>query len=318
MWQLLTRIESVSEQYKNAPRPQVLINRQTTREVTLGNGKKVQLPDTSSLVCGFRTIIPESVETPATLTQDEDEFDFHSQREASDDEGENSREDGGLVGPPDALNPGSQAPFVPLPTEFTQPTQTGFVESSDEFDPESQEAYRARPAHGFRARGGFRGRGRCGIGMAPPHLDSNAGSSAYDQSGAQENSSGGLVGPPDDLNPGSQGPLIPRRTRGSARSDSKYKFNHGLLPDENTLQKNRRAESDWKTHVITWSKDDKIDPETFEGEQLAASGRGEKTGNGEFVRSLKVGDCVTIWGKSRFGGWANHVEDVKMEVYWSV
>lgn len=216
------------------------------------------------------------------------------------------------------MNPGSQAPLRPPPTEFTQPIQTGgLVGPPDDLNPGSQAPYPARPAHGFRG-------GRCGVGMAPPHLDWTAGSSAQRHNLPdnftipEQSSSGGLVGPPDELNPGSQEPLHPPRNRQGPEQRQKYKFDHVFMPDDNSLQKNRRAERDGKTHVITWSSDDKVDPKTAEGDMLEAVGRGRSTGSGEFVKSLKVGDCVTVWGKSRFGGWANYVEEVKMEVYWRV
>jgi len=40
--------------------------------------------------------------------------------------------------------------------------------------------------------------------------------------------------------------------------------------------------------------------------------------NGEFIRGLQVGDVVTIWGKARFGGWGNWVQEVCCEIYWAV
>jgi len=51
---------------------------------------------------------------------------------------------------------------------------------------------------------------------------------------------------------------------------------------------------------------------------LEEQGRGRGTGNGEFVRDLRLGDVVTVWGMARFGAWVNNVEAVKIDVYWAV
>ncbi|KHJ34311.1 hypothetical protein EV44_g5308 [Erysiphe necator] len=96
------------------------------------------------------------------------------------------------------------------------------------------------------------------------------------------------------------------------------KFNHPLLPDSNVLQKNVAAEINTKKHVITWSYDDNIDPESAAGDNLENMGRGRATSNGEYVRSLKIGQIVTVWGKSRFRNWINHVEEVMIDIYWAV
>lgn len=47
-------------------------------------------------------------------------------------------------------------------------------------------------------------------------------------------------------------------------------------------------------------------------------GRGSETGRGDFVRNLKPGDVITVWAKSRFAGWTNYVEAVKVDVYWAM
>ncbi|RKF63725.1 hypothetical protein OnM2_023007 [Erysiphe neolycopersici] len=95
-------------------------------------------------------------------------------------------------------------------------------------------------------------------------------------------------------------------------------FNHPLLPDSNVLQKNVAAVIENTKHVITWSYDDHIDPESTAGDELENMGRGRATGNGEYVRSLKCGQIVTVWGKSRFRNWINHVEEVTIDIYWAV
>jgi hypothetical protein len=54
------------------------------------------------------------------------------------------------------------------------------------------------------------------------------------------------------------------------------------------------------------------------GKALEDQGRGRNTANGQFVRDLKVGDIVTVWGKARFPGWVNMIETVQIDVYWAV
>lgn len=72
-------------------------------------------------------------------------------------------------------------------------------------------------------------------------------------------------------------------------------------------------------YVVEWNYDDDVD---FEDEvvvkKLYDVGRGEQMGNGEFVRNMRIGDVVIVWGKMRFGGWINNILLVKVEVYWLV
>lgn len=90
-----------------------------------------------------------------------------------------------------------------------------------------------------------------------------------------------------------------------------------LLPSpQYTIQHNKTATRTPTTHTIVWSCKDNINPPT--AQHLKDVGRGEQTGTGEFVRNLKLGDVVTVWAKSRFGGWANHVDAVKVDVYWAL
>lgn len=73
-----------------------------------------------------------------------------------------------------------------------------------------------------------------------------------------------------------------------------------------------------KTHVVEWAWTDDINPESDGGMELKAKGRGRGTGDGHFVRDLKLGDVITIWGKAKFPAWVNHIEKVKIDVYWAV
>ncbi|KAK4649063.1 uncharacterized protein QC761_115700 [Podospora bellae-mahoneyi] len=101
---------------------------------------------------------------------------------------------------------------------------------------------------------------------------------------------------------------------------NEFKFNHPLLPRENVkIQCNKLTKREYITHVVEWNHDDDVDPEDeVAAKKLHDVGRGEQTGNGEFVRNMRIGDVVTVWGKTRFGGWINNISSVKVEVYWSV
>ncbi|TVY86707.1 hypothetical protein LAWI1_G006383 [Lachnellula willkommii] len=111
--------------------------------------------------------------------------------------------------------------------------------------------------------------------------------------------------------------ILPR-TVPKVPSSEDYQFEHALMPQQNYLQKNRTAERETYEHVVTWSCDDNILPESLDGDELEKQGRGRDTATGQFVRDLKVGDVVTVWAKARFPGWVNVVEQVKVDVYWAV
>ncbi|PSR79691.1 hypothetical protein BD289DRAFT_442106 [Coniella lustricola] len=95
-------------------------------------------------------------------------------------------------------------------------------------------------------------------------------------------------------------------------------FHHPLHPQpDRTIQRNKTAHRDSTTHRVVWSWDDDV-ANPLTGEELKSLGRGEESGTGRFVRELKLGDVVTVWAKSRFGGWVNQVDSVKIDVYWAL
>jgi hypothetical protein len=96
-------------------------------------------------------------------------------------------------------------------------------------------------------------------------------------------------------------------------------YDHYLhaTPDHK-IQCNRVAEHDWQHYHIEWSCTDDIDPESSAGQELEAIGRGSATGDGSFLRSLKVGDMLTVWGRARFPGWTNRIQKVEVKVYWAL
>ncbi|KAK5988401.1 hypothetical protein PT974_12555 [Cladobotryum mycophilum] len=113
-------------------------------------------------------------------------------------------------------------------------------------------------------------------------------------------------------------PLQPEIKRNdNAQGEYKYDF-----PIEHhsqwEIKRNKRTEDRWRTHVITWSYLDNVNAESEEGQRLEEQGRGRDTGDGSFVRGLKFGDVVTLWGKARFPGWTNRVSSARIDVYWAV
>lgn len=112
--------------------------------------------------------------------------------------------------------------------------------------------------------------------------------------------------------------LPPTRPLDDRDPNTSYEFRFDLDPGATCLQRNVVAKRETKEHKITWSCGDNINPESAEANALSQQGRGPATGTGEFVRNLKLGDVVTVWAKARYGGWVNHVDEVKIDVYWAV
>ena len=100
-----------------------------------------------------------------------------------------------------------------------------------------------------------------------------------------------------------------------------YIFKQQLHPsDELKVKCNLTAEKEVLEHRVVWSHTDDIDPkrDVEAAVKLEREGRGKATGNGKFVRDLKLGDVVTLWSKARFPSWANFVESAKIDVYYAI
>ncbi|KAG2349773.1 hypothetical protein BDR05DRAFT_923515 [Suillus weaverae] len=98
------------------------------------------------------------------------------------------------------------------------------------------------------------------------------------------------------------------------RKDIKRPF----LPSPSTLQKNIVAEGQTTYHIVTWSYYDNVKEDSPEAIAAESKGRGWKSYDGSFVRDLQVGDCITLWMRSRFPGWTNNAVKAKITVYWAV
>ena len=90
------------------------------------------------------------------------------------------------------------------------------------------------------------------------------------------------------------------------------------IPADTTLQKNVVGMRRTKEHTIVWHYLDSYDKDSAEAREAANQGRGPGTLDGRFVRSMQVGDCIILWVRARFPGWANHVRKAKITVYWKV
>lgn len=130
----------------------------------------------------------------------------------------------------------------------------------------------------------------------------------------ESESNGKPMGSVPDISVSSLRPVWPAVTEDGPSST---RYSHGLHAQaDHKIQCNRTADRTPQTHVVEWRYTDDIDPELSGGDELEAAGRGRATGNGEFVRNLKLGDVATIWGRARFGGWQNQIERVEIKVYW--
>jgi hypothetical protein len=101
----------------------------------------------------------------------------------------------------------------------------------------------------------------------------------------------------------------------------KYAFKQPLAGNEHLkVQANVHARREPRTHRVVWTYTDDIDPvrDVELAERLKNEGRGQETGNGKFVRDLKLGDVVTLWAKARFPAWTNKLESATIDVFYAV
>ena len=75
----------------------------------------------------------------------------------------------------------------------------------------------------------------------------------------------------------------------------RYKYVHDLQHDPKwEIQRNRSATKEFREHVVSWRWDDDVKPGSEEAQHLDDIGRGPETGTGELVRSLKMGDVISV------------------------
>ncbi|KAJ5577838.1 uncharacterized protein N7459_006802 [Penicillium hispanicum] len=92
-----------------------------------------------------------------------------------------------------------------------------------------------------------------------------------------------------------------------------------LLPRDNKLQVNGARVAEMQDRVITWHYLDNIAPESEKAYHIERTqGRGRLTLDGRGVRELEVGDSIALWARARFPGWANHVSQASIRIFWAV
>ncbi|KAJ3877408.1 hypothetical protein F5879DRAFT_978334 [Lentinula edodes] len=90
-----------------------------------------------------------------------------------------------------------------------------------------------------------------------------------------------------------------------------------LFPEPNPngwlIQSNIVASNESLSHSVTWTEfedeEAHVDPTSLKGRE----GLGH-----ELIRSLEPGDKIMLMAKSKFPGWANHVYEGSIEIYYSV
>lgn len=93
---------------------------------------------------------------------------------------------------------------------------------------------------------------------------------------------------------------------------------HPFLPPSTHLQRNITARSETQHHSVTWHYNDSMEENSPATEAADSRGQGWKSLDGTFVRSLRTGDCITLWSRARFPGWRSEVENATITVYWAV
>lgn len=111
-------------------------------------------------------------------------------------------------------------------------------------------------------------------------------------------------------------PQIEKATTHDGGSEYHYVHSPWLGPRE--IQRNKMAFSEWIDHEVTWTCWDVVSPDSKEAQQAMEQGKGRMDGDGQFVRSLRLGDAITVWGRAMHRGWANVIQSVEIDVYWAI
>ncbi|KAL7268015.1 hypothetical protein RUND412_009376 [Rhizina undulata] len=84
------------------------------------------------------------------------------------------------------------------------------------------------------------------------------------------------------------------------------------------VQRNVHAGQTLKKHTVTWNCDDEDAWAEDEEEWAGNSVRDGRGLGGRFVRALVPGDRVLLVARAQYPGWANHIENASIEVYYAV
>lgn len=99
---------------------------------------------------------------------------------------------------------------------------------------------------------------------------------------------------------------------------TEYRYEHSPWRGPREILRNKMASSEWTDYEVTWTCWDVVAPNSKEAQQAMEEGKGKMDGDGQFVRSLKLGDVITVWGRAMHRGWVNVVDTVEMDVYWAL
>ncbi|UKZ79862.1 hypothetical protein TrVFT333_007625 [Trichoderma virens FT-333] len=99
---------------------------------------------------------------------------------------------------------------------------------------------------------------------------------------------------------------------------TEYRYEHSPWKGPREILRNKMASSEWTDYEVTWTCWDVVAPNSKEAQQAMEEGKGKMDGDGQFVRSLKLGDVITVWGRAMHRGWVNVVDTVEMDVYWAL
>ncbi|EIW86092.1 hypothetical protein CONPUDRAFT_140814 [Coniophora puteana RWD-64-598 SS2] len=93
---------------------------------------------------------------------------------------------------------------------------------------------------------------------------------------------------------------------------------HPNVPGAFHLQRNVLAKREWAQHKITWHYLDAIKEGSPEAKEADRMGRGWASLDGQMVRTLKAGDNIALWMRSRLPGSSMDVSKAKITVWWAV
>ncbi|RFU78511.1 hypothetical protein TARUN_3758 [Trichoderma arundinaceum] len=102
--------------------------------------------------------------------------------------------------------------------------------------------------------------------------------------------------------------------------DEGHEYQYSTTPwrGPREIQRNKMASSEWADYEVTWTCWDVVPSNSAEAQRLMEQGKGKMDGDGQFVRNLRLGDIITVWGRAMHRGWVNTVQSVQIDVYWAI
>ncbi|KOS22836.1 hypothetical protein ESCO_003432 [Escovopsis weberi] len=110
----------------------------------------------------------------------------------------------------------------------------------------------------------------------------------------------------------------PGPSPGWPRGEGRYEYALRERFNEWEIQRNRVAQYQWHDYTVAWARTDNVRPGSVDAQALFLLGENPSARDGKFVGDLRVGDVITVWGRSVQAGWENYVRSVEIDVYWAV